>query len=129
MSSPSLSSPIPSFSGNHKGKEILLNLSMKFWNSASNAQGLRVIIVVVHTCRSSETLCSLPKLVKKLVWVPFVLFCFVKFSFPITHLMPYYAETGRSCPLNRVTLWITLIILWTNLGTFVQLSRIVFEKQ
>jgi hypothetical protein len=24
---------------------------------------------------------------------------FVKFSFPVMHLMPYYAETGRSCPL------------------------------
>jgi hypothetical protein len=23
------------------------------------------------------------------------LFPFVKFSFPVTHLMPYYAETGR----------------------------------
>jgi hypothetical protein len=23
--------------------------------------------------------------------------------------MPYYAETGRSCPLNRLTLQITLI--------------------
>jgi hypothetical protein len=27
---------------------ILLNLGMKFWNSAFNAQGLRVIIVVVQ---------------------------------------------------------------------------------
>ncbi len=27
------------------------------------------------------------------------LFPFVKFSFPITRLMPYYAETGRSYPL------------------------------
>ncbi len=26
------------------------------------------------------------------------LFCFVKFSFPVTHSMPYYAETGRSHP-------------------------------
>ncbi len=29
-----------------QSKEILLNLSMKFWNSAFNAQGSRVIIVV-----------------------------------------------------------------------------------
>jgi hypothetical protein len=27
------------------------------------------------------------------------LFCFVKISFPITILMPNYAETGHSCPL------------------------------
>ncbi len=27
------------------------------------------------------------------------LFLFVKFSFPVTRLMPYYAETGRSRPL------------------------------
>jgi hypothetical protein len=27
------------------------------------------------------------------------LFRFVEFSFPITHLMAYYAETGRSRPL------------------------------
>jgi hypothetical protein len=38
-----------------------------------------------------------PKLAKKLVWVPVILFC--KISFPVTHLMPYYAETGRSCPV------------------------------
>jgi hypothetical protein len=25
-------------------------------------------------------------------------FCFVKFSFPVTHLMPYYAKTGCSLP-------------------------------
>jgi hypothetical protein len=38
----------------------------------------------------------LPKLMKKLVWVP-VLFPFVKeISFPVPRLMPYYAETGCS---------------------------------
>jgi hypothetical protein len=26
-------------------------------------------------------------------------FLFVKFSFPVTHSMPYYAETGHSRPL------------------------------
>jgi len=31
-----------------QSKEILLNLSMKCWNSAFNAQGSRVIIVVVQ---------------------------------------------------------------------------------
>jgi hypothetical protein len=48
-----------------------------------------------------------PKLVEKLVWVPVNLFC--KISFPVTHLMPYYAETGRSRPPNRLTLPITLL--------------------
>jgi hypothetical protein len=44
---------------------------------------------------------SLPlKLVEKLVWVPVISFC--KISFPVTHLMLYYAKTGRSRPLNEV---------------------------
>jgi hypothetical protein len=30
--------------------------------------------------------------VEKLVWVPVLSFC--KISFPVTHLMAYYAETG-----------------------------------
>ncbi len=34
--------------------------------------------------------------------------CFVKFSFPVTRLMPYYAETDRTP--NRLTLHITLLI-------------------
>ncbi len=49
----------------------------------------------------------LPKLVEKLVWVPFILFC--KISFPVSQLMPYYAEIGRSRPPNRLTLRITLL--------------------
>ncbi len=28
------------------------------------------------------------------------IFCFVKFSFPVTQLMPYYAETGHSRPYS-----------------------------
>jgi hypothetical protein len=38
-----------------------------------------------------------PKLVEKLAWVPVILFC--KIPFPVTHLMHYYAETGRSRPV------------------------------
>jgi hypothetical protein len=37
------------------------------------------------------------KIGEKLVWVPVISFC--KMSFPVKHLMPYYAETGRSRPL------------------------------
>jgi hypothetical protein len=40
-----------------------------------------------------------PKLVEKTRLGPFC-----KISFPVTHLMPYYAETGHTRPLNRVTL-------------------------
>jgi hypothetical protein len=39
-----------------------------------------------------------PKLVDKLVWVPIILF--YKISFPVRHLMPYYAETGHPHPPN-----------------------------
>jgi hypothetical protein len=42
-------------------------------------------------------LSSPPKLVGKLVWVSVISFC--KISFPVTHLMAYYAETDRSHPL------------------------------
>jgi len=45
---PPLSPPIPSFSGIRKIKTFLLNLSMKCWNLPFNAQGSRVIIVVVQ---------------------------------------------------------------------------------
>jgi hypothetical protein len=38
-----------------------------------------------------------PKLVEKLVWVPDI--SFSKISFPVTHLMPYHAETDCSRPL------------------------------
>jgi hypothetical protein len=73
------------------------------------------------TGRSSENICSSsggaqekgktrcnsslpPKLVEKL------LFRFVKFSFQVTRLMSYYAETGHSRPLIiRQTLQITLL--------------------
>ncbi len=39
--------PYPLFEYYLQSKEILLNLSMRWWNSAFNAHGLRVIIVVV----------------------------------------------------------------------------------
>jgi len=42
-----------------------------------------------------------PKLVEKLVWVPVILFC--KISFPVTHLMPFYAKIGRFRPLIALT--------------------------
>jgi hypothetical protein len=45
--SPLLSPPYPLCQWYPQSKEILLNLSMKCWNSAFNAQGSKVIIVVV----------------------------------------------------------------------------------
>jgi hypothetical protein len=62
----------------------------------------------------------LPKLVEKLDWVPVILFCFLKFSFPVTRLMPYYAETGCSRPLlpNRVTLQTSLNIYLSQVESF-----------
>ncbi len=38
----------PLFEWYPQSKEVLLNLSMKCWNSAFNAQGSRVMIVVVQ---------------------------------------------------------------------------------
>jgi hypothetical protein len=52
-----------------------------------------------------------PKLVEKLVWVSVISFC--KISFPVKHLMPYYAETGRSRPPNRLTFTDTFIVFRT----------------
>ncbi len=40
--------PIPLFQWYPQSKDILLNLHMKCWNSAFNAQGSRVTIVVVQ---------------------------------------------------------------------------------
>jgi hypothetical protein len=48
LSSPCLSPPYPLFQWYPQSNEILLNLSMKCWNSTFNAQGSRVIIVVVE---------------------------------------------------------------------------------
>jgi hypothetical protein len=71
-----------------QSNEILLNLSIKCWNSAFNAQGLRVIVVVVHVGGATKIyMCNVsggaqekrkdrlklsipPKLMEKLVWVP-----------------------------------------------------------
>jgi hypothetical protein len=48
IKSPSLSPPYPTFRWYLQKKEILLNLKMKCWNSAFDAQGSRLIIVVVQ---------------------------------------------------------------------------------
>jgi hypothetical protein len=80
-------------------------------------EGSRVVIVpvqvragkVLYTPSSSSSggaqekrkegmkLSLAPKLVEKLVWVTSSL-SYSKISFPVKHLMPYYAETGHSRP-------------------------------
>jgi hypothetical protein len=51
-----------------------------------------------------------PNLVENLIWVPVIWFC--KISFPVTRLMPYYAETHCSRPLIALTLQITLLCIF-----------------
>ncbi len=82
--------PCPLFQWYPQSKKILLNLSMKCWNSAFNAQGSRVIIVVVQVGavkiyvaaveaqwrrsgkrKEGMKLSLPPKLVGKLVWVSY----------------------------------------------------------
>ncbi len=102
----------PPFQWYPQSKEILLNLGMKCWSSAFNAQDLRVIVVVVQVGTIKIYVAAVEALEKgkrgwnsqfttkvggKLVFVPDILFS--KISFPVTHLMPYHAETDRSRPL------------------------------
>jgi hypothetical protein len=80
---------------------------MKWWNSTFNAQGSRVIVVLVHlravkiyvaAVEALDMKLSLqPKSVEKLVWVPVILLC--KIFIPMPRLMPCYVETGCSRPL------------------------------
>ncbi len=138
IKSPSLSSRISSaftpyrlFQWSPQSMEILLNLSMKYWNSASNAQGSILIIEIAQVGAVKIYVAAVEALTKKergdetqfttkiggkISLGPnyFVLYC--KISFPDRHLMPYYVETGRSHPLiawftdnfHRVFLQITL---------------------
>jgi len=101
---------------------FLLNLGMKCCVSAFNAQGSRVIIIVVQVgavkiyvtaaqaLRRKKQRMKLslpPKLVEKLVWVPVISFCKI--------FIPSYAFDALLCrnwpfsPSNCLTLWITLI--------------------
>jgi hypothetical protein len=90
-----------------QSKQILLNLHIqKGRNSAFNAQGLRVIGVVVQVGASENIysrqqwrrsgkrkdrmeLSLLPKLVEKLVWVPVISFCKI--------FIPSYSFDGLLC--------------------------------
>jgi hypothetical protein len=88
VKSPSSSPPISSTFGSlfqcyPQSNEILLNLGMKCWNSAFNAQSSRVIIVVVQLVGAVQALRKKgntgwnsvfvpPISVEKLVWVPVI---------------------------------------------------------
>jgi hypothetical protein len=83
-----------------QSKEILLNLTSveSNYSRCTGRTSENICIAAAEALRKKVMKLSLsPKLVEKLVWVPIILFC--KFSFSVTHLMPYYAETGHSCPL------------------------------
>jgi hypothetical protein len=61
---------------------------------------LKIYVAALEALRKRETgdETQFPtKIGGKLVCVSSIWFC--KISFPVTHLMPYYAETGRFRPL------------------------------
>jgi len=96
-----LSPHIPSFGGIRKvGKEILLNLSMTCWNSVFNAQGSRVIIVVVQVGEVKIYVATVEALRKKERQDETSLgpnsFVLQKISFPVRHFVAYYGQTGHS---------------------------------
>jgi hypothetical protein len=51
-----------------------------------------------------------PILVENLVWVP-VIYSFCKISFPVRHLMAYYAEMGVLAPLNQMAYYAEMAVL------------------
>ncbi len=63
---------------------------------------VKIYVAAVEALRKEGTKLILPpKLVEKLVWVPVISFC--KISFPVRHLMPYYARSWPFSPPNRLT--------------------------
>ncbi len=72
VKSPSVSPPISSAFAPYpliqwypQSKEILLNLGMKCWNSAFNAQGSRVIIIIVQVGAAKIYVAAVQELRKK----------------------------------------------------------------
>jgi len=108
IKSPSLWPPntYPLFQWYPQNKEILLNLSMKCWNLAFDAQGSRVIINIVQVGAVKKYVAGVkalrkegmkpPKLVEKLVWVPVISFC--KVQFPIMHWCPTMPKLAVLAP-------------------------------
>jgi hypothetical protein len=115
--------PIPLFQWYPQSKEILLNLGMKCWNSAFNAQCWRVIIVVVQVGAVKIYVAAVQVLRKKgnigwnsfyhqnwwekLVWVPVISLC-KNFHFQLHVWCPIMLKQAVLAPPNRLTLEITL---------------------
>jgi hypothetical protein len=71
-----------------------------------HVRGVKIYVALVKALRKKERQDETQLITKiggKTSLGPSYLFCFVNFSFPVTCLMPYYAETGCSCPPYRVT--------------------------
>jgi hypothetical protein len=61
---------------------------------------VKIYVAIVEVLKKKERKDDIQfttKLVEKLGWVPIISFC--KILFLVTHLMPYYAKTSRSCLL------------------------------
>jgi hypothetical protein len=92
-----------------QSEEILLNLTMKCWNLAFNAQGSRVIIVVLQV-RAERMKLSLPQKIDSflsfiLSWMLMSFFCgFVFFNTTLCMTKLRVLELGFF-----LTLWITLV--------------------
>ncbi len=92
----------------------------KCWNSAFNAQGSRVSIVIVEV-RAVKIYVTGKDRMKLSVPPKLSYFVFVRFSFPVTHLMAYYARNWPISPPDHLTLLITLALErkkpWVKLST------------
>jgi hypothetical protein len=109
--------PYPLFQWHPQSKEFLLNLSMKCWNSAFNAQGSRVIIVVeqvgvkiyvavVQSLWKKETQDE-TQFTRKISLVPII--CSCKTFIPSIALHALLWRNGPFSPPNHLTLQITLL--------------------
>jgi hypothetical protein len=106
----------PLFSGYPQSKNFLLNLSMKCWNSAFNAQrfesnyssctgrsSVKIYVAAVEALRKRER-GDETQFTTKIGWEKLVCFGsqflpFLKFHSQLSVLIPYYAETAWSRPL------------------------------
>ncbi len=98
-----------------QSNEILLNLSLKCWNSAFNAQGSRVNVVVVPVGAVKIYVTEVEAIGKKeragetqftrQTRVPVLYFC----KIPRSSFDAMMSKLAILAPPNSLTLWITLI--------------------
>jgi len=91
--------PYPLFQWYPQSKEILLNLSMKCWNSAFNAQGSIVIIVVVQVTAMNTYVAAVKALRKKERQD--------ETQFRVVRPITQHSVSQRSANFWRVLLWIS----------------------